>query len=73
MRILLAGASGFLGAHPLPCKRWVFDALIAVIRAYSAIIAVCLPEFLHHPFAPVVNNLVLLAAIWLLRQRARED
>ena len=65
--------SGF-GIGTLLCRRsrWLFDAQIAVILGYSAIVAVCLPEFLLHPFAPIVKNLAILAAIWLLRQEARD-
>jgi hypothetical protein len=48
-------------------RRTLYDAQIAVVLAYSAVIAACLPEFLRHPFAPIVKNLVVLAALWLLR------
>jgi uncharacterized protein YbjT (DUF2867 family) len=51
--------------------RWLYDLQILLIAGYSAIIAVCLPEFLLHPFAPIVKNLVMLAGIGLLRAESR--
>ncbi len=39
---------------------------IAVIVGYSAIVAACLPEFLSHPFGPIVKNLPILALLVLL-------
>ncbi|HEX6832882.1 MAG TPA: SDR family oxidoreductase [Rudaea sp.] len=52
-------------------QRWVYDLQIALVLAYSAIIAVFLPQFLLHPYAPIVKNLVMLAAIAALRMDAR--
>ena len=46
--------------------RWLWIAQAAVILVYSAIIAVALPEFLAHPFGPVVKNLPILALLALL-------
>jgi hypothetical protein len=54
--------------------RWrarLYDAQIAVIVVYSALIAAFLPEFLLHPFAPIVKNLTILAALLLLRTMER--
>ncbi len=51
--------------------RWLYDLQILLIVGYSAIIAFCMPEFLLHPFAPIVKNLVMLAGIALLRTPAR--
>ena len=47
-------------------------AQIAVIVAYSVIIAFRLPEFWLHPYGPVVKNAVILAAIWLLYELEKE-
>ncbi len=47
-------------------KRRLWLAQMAVIVGYSAIIAACLPEFLSHPFAPIVKNLPILALLLLL-------
>jgi uncharacterized protein YbjT (DUF2867 family) len=49
-------------------RRWVWRAQFALIAAYSAIIAVFLPEFWLHPFGPVLKNVPLLAAILLLHE-----
>ena len=51
--------------------RWLYDLQILLIVGYSAIIAFCMPEFLLHPFAPIVKNLVMFASIALLRTQAR--
>ena len=37
-----------------------------LIGVYSVVIASILPQFLVHPFGPLLKNLPLLAAIWLL-------
>lgn len=39
---------------------------LALVAGYSAIVAMALPEFLLHPFAPVFKNLPILAALVLL-------
>jgi uncharacterized protein YbjT (DUF2867 family) len=49
-------------------RRWLWRLQIAVIVLYSAIIAIALPEFWVHPFAPMVKNLPLLAALALLHE-----
>ena len=49
-------------------RRWLWRLQIAVIVLYSAIIAIALPEFWLHPFAPMVKNLPLLAALALLHE-----
>jgi hypothetical protein len=41
-------------------------AQIAVVLAYTAIISVRLPELWLEPFGPVLKNLPILAALWLL-------
>lgn len=46
--------------------RWLWAAQAATIVAYSAIIAVALPEYLAHPFGPVLKNLPVLALIALV-------
>ena len=49
-------------------RRWLWRLQIAVIAAYSTIIAIALPEFWWHPFAPMLKNLPLLAALALLHE-----
>ena len=67
----LYGAAAFdfaMGIATLAMRRrqwlWIVQAL--AILAYTAIITVALPEQWLHPFGPVVKNLPMLAAIWLL-------
>lgn len=43
---------------------WILQA--ALIAGYSAVIAVALPEFLHHPFGPLLKNLPILAILYIL-------
>ncbi len=48
-----------------PSRRlWLGQALL--VGAYSIIVAAALPEFLWHPFGPVVKNLPILAALAIL-------
>lgn len=47
-------------------RRWLWLAQIAVILGYTAIITLRLSEFWLHPFGPILKNLPLLAALWLL-------
>lgn len=47
-------------------RRWLWYAQIAVIAFYSLIISWRLPEFWLHPYGPLLKNLPMLAAIWLL-------
>lgn len=50
-------------------KLWI--AQIAVILFYSAIITWRLPEFWLHPYGPLLKNLPMLAAIWMLFELER--
>jgi hypothetical protein len=52
----------------LPRRRWLWSLQLALILGYTAVITVALPEQWLHPFGPVVKNLPMLAAIWLLRE-----
>lgn len=47
-------------------RYWLWLAQIAVIVFYTAVITVKLPEFWLHPYGPLLKNLPMLAAIWLL-------
>ena len=67
----LYGAAGLdlllgLGTLFLPRRRWLWVTQLGLIGVYSVVIALKLPEFLVHPFGPLIKNLPLLAAIWLL-------
>jgi hypothetical protein len=71
--LMLYGASAFdlamgLGILFLPRRgrRWLWLAQLALIGFYTVVIALKLPEFLVHPYGPLIKNLPMLAAIWLL-------
>lgn len=49
-------------------RRWLYTLQAALILGYTAIITAWLPEFWLHPFGPVLKNLPLLAALWLLHE-----
>lgn len=46
---------------------WQIQA--GIILGYSVVIALCLPEFLIHPFGPILKNLPILVLLWLLNNR----
>jgi len=66
----LAGAAGLdlaLGVATLAWpRRWLWRAQAALIVLYTAIITWRLPEYWVHPYGPLVKNLPMLAALWLL-------
>ena len=43
---------------------WRVQAIL--ILGYSVVIAMFLPQFLIHPFGPILKNLPILALLWLL-------
>jgi hypothetical protein len=47
-------------------RRCLWISQIAVILGYTLIISIWLPEFWLHPYGPVLKNLPLIAAIWLV-------
>ena len=47
-------------------RLWLLQ--IAVIVVYTGVISLRLPEFWLHPYGPVVKNLPMLAAIWLIHE-----
>ena len=54
-----------VGCLRYPSRRlWALQA--ALVAGYSLIIAVALPEFLWHPFGPVLKNLPILAILFIL-------
>lgn len=54
-------------------RRWLWLAQIALIVGYTAIITARLPEFWLHPYGPVLKNLPMLAALWLLLELDRPE
>lgn len=61
---LLDAAFGLATLFAPGRRLWL--AQMALIVGYSAVIAVCLPEFLIHPYGPLSKNLPLLAVLILL-------
>jgi uncharacterized protein YbjT (DUF2867 family) len=57
-----------IGVLALRRREWLWRAQMVLIAAYSAIIAFALPEFWLHPFAPLLKNIPLLAAIYVLHE-----
>jgi hypothetical protein len=55
-----------IGTLLLSRRRLLWLLQIAVIVGYSIIITVKLPEFWAHPYGPLLKNIPMLAAIWLL-------
>jgi uncharacterized protein YbjT (DUF2867 family) len=47
-------------------RRWLWRAQAMLILGYTAIISWRLPEFWLHPYGPILKNVPLLAALWLL-------
>jgi hypothetical protein len=69
----LYGAAGLdlllgLGVLLFHRRRWLWRVQFALIAFYSVAIAVALPEFLLHPFGPVLKNVALLAMILVLHE-----
>ncbi|HEY0845700.1 MAG TPA: SDR family oxidoreductase [Noviherbaspirillum sp.] len=52
-------------------RHFLWLAQIAVIVFYSLIITWRLPEFWLHPYGPLLKNLPMLAAIWMLLELER--
>jgi uncharacterized protein YbjT (DUF2867 family) len=72
----LLGASGLdlvFGVLLLfaPRGRRAYGLQLALVAFYTAAIAWKLPEFLWHPYAPILKNLPLAAGLWLLRRDER--
>jgi hypothetical protein len=54
-------------------RQWLYAFQALVILGYTAIITLWLPEYWLHPYGPVLKNLPLLAALWLLHALDREE
>jgi uncharacterized protein YbjT (DUF2867 family) len=59
-----------LGALTLLLRRrhLLWQVQIVLILVYTVIIAIRLPEYLVHPFGPIVKNLPILALLWMLME-----
>jgi hypothetical protein len=74
--VLLYGAAMLdllLGVATLIVRRgrWLWLAQIALILTYTAIITVKLPEFWLHPYGPILKNLPMLIASYMLYELER--
>ena len=47
-------------------RRLLWQAQILLILTYTVVIVIRLPEYLFHPFGPIVKNLPILAILWML-------
>lgn len=61
-----------LGTLLLRQRRWLWYAQIAVIVFYTLVISWKLPEFWLHPYGPLLKNLPMLAAIWMLLELEKD-
>ncbi|XLZ68252.1 SDR family oxidoreductase [Massilia sp. SR12] len=68
--LALYGAAALDAAFGVACIVWprrvLWLAQGALILGYSLVIAACLPEFLWHPFGPLLKNLPILAILAIL-------
>jgi uncharacterized protein YbjT (DUF2867 family) len=76
--LLLYGAAAFdlaLGVGILFLRRrgWLWLLQITLILTYTIIISIKLPEFWLHPYGPILKNVPMLAAIWLLFELERRQ
>jgi len=49
-------------------RRQLWLAQVALVLFYTIVIAFRLPEQLSHPFGPIVKNLPILVALWILAE-----
>lgn len=75
---LLYGACAadlLLGLATLLLRRrralWLIQ--LALIGFYTVVIALRLPEFVTHPFGPLLKNLPMLSAIWVLYELEKDE
>ncbi|MES2934560.1 MAG: NAD(P)H-binding protein [Pseudomonadota bacterium] len=54
-------------------RHWVWLTQLAIILFYTAVISWRMPEFWSHPYGPLLKNIPMLAAIWLLMELERSD
>jgi len=69
--VLLYGAALLdlaIGIAVLVLRRrpWLWLLQLALIAGYTVIITLRLPEFWLHPYGPILKNLPLMAAIWIM-------
>jgi len=47
-------------------RAWLWQAQGVLVAGYTVVIAIALPEFVIHPFGPIIKNVAVLACLWLL-------
>lgn len=62
-----------LGTLFLQHRKFLWIAQATLIGLYTVTITFFLPEFWLHPFGPLIKNLPILAAIWLLYEMEKHD
>jgi hypothetical protein len=67
LALVLGGASALdllMGvlSLALPSKR-LWQAQCVLVAGYSLILALCLPQFLFHPFGPLTKNIAVLGCL----------
>ncbi len=75
--VMLYGAAAFdlllgIGIVVLKRRRPLWLAQLALVGFYTVFIAWKLPEFLLHPYGPLLKNLPILAVLWLLFELEQE-
>jgi hypothetical protein len=53
-------------ASCLLARAWLWLAQCALVAGYTVVIVVALPEFVVHPFGPIVKNVAVLACLAFL-------
>jgi hypothetical protein len=53
-------------ASCLFARAWVWWAQCVLVAGYTVVIAVALPEFVMHPFGPIVKNVAVLGCLAFL-------
>ena len=69
--ILLGAIMPWKWAMALPYAKSLEEFAALESMVYTAVIAWKLPDFLIHPYAPIIKNLPVLAALWLLHRSER--
>jgi uncharacterized protein YbjT (DUF2867 family) len=68
--LALYGAAGLDAAFGIASLAWprrtLWLAQGALVLGYSLVIAACMPEYLWHPFGPLLKNVPILAILFIL-------
>lgn len=67
MLYLAAALDILLGLLTLiACGKLLWMLQACLVLAYTLVISIWLPEFLLHPFGPILKNLPILLLLWIL-------